>query len=793
MSSSPPPPASNSPLVFGRALPRENIVGQVRCPRCDHVLPYRLCDIGNRIACPQCRRKVIRVGDSLLGDAPQGVPLRPQSEFLVLLPATKHRMRHLLRPFVMLGVLVIGVLVGGAVTLQSPLRAHPSWLDLDQVATRGGRVTDATEDPSERLSLELEAPDITLECIEGLLDWDDLREALVQAQVWQQMLRDFGAPEVDPRLIRLAELIDRLSEQFRPRAAPPPPYLAEFRQLLNEVRQALLDQDLAAVRAGMERAEQLYDAHPEELAVYSRSYLVIRDRFRQLELVQEGRQQIGQHLADADQHLQQDRPLEAAELIAEAMFLALRTPLDDEEYQQRNREVARLQRELRLARGRRAVDEAEELHEAGDLANRDRQLRVARDLLPDLPSERVETLLIRARELARKTIDQPRESSLGQEIVFRTAYEKALSYFGRRDALLELADACVHADQRLSNTSSASQVRADRISRLILEALDAELGDLLSLPSDSPEVPSGLARVRSALQRADHWRASPRWRVVQEALNTKANEVAVRTIASAQEAAQAGNLKLALRTLEPALILGGPQAQRVASELEQEWQVSVQHQLRMAAEEAAYNDIRELWRNKRYLDVWEFIQDFREGFPDSHRHLDLEVIRPVVQEEISHLIRRLEALYADEQWGDYRAAADRLANLPLTREHQDHLPKISSIVADFERRADRVFASLHPYRHMTSDKDVVPLLEGLPTVLELDPAHEEAQEMLAKAQERAESIAGHLLFEARAAAQHNVRRHREYLERVIRLDREGPLGREAQRLLDASLSEDSET
>lgn len=790
-SSSSHPPGPDSAHVFGRPLPQEQIIGQVHCPRCNHLLPYRLSDLGKRIACSQCRQKTIRVGDSLLDDAPQRVHLQNASEFLVLMPAKKHCLRQLLRPTVMLAVIVIGAFVGGAVTRQNSFETQPSWFDLDQVATRGGIVTDATEDPSQRLQLDLEPPDITLESIGALLDWDDLRKALVQAQVWQQLLRDFGAPEADPRLIRLTELIDQLSEQFRPRPTPPPAYLVEFRQLLNAIRQALLDQDLAAVRAAMARAEQLYQEHPEELAVYSRSYLVIRDRFRQLELVQEGRQQIVQHLADADQHLQRNQPLEAAELIAEAMFLALRTPLDEEEFQQRNQQVARLQRELRLVRGRRAVDEAGQLHEAGDLANRDRQLRVAQDLLPDLPNDRVEELLVHARELARESIDHPVESELGYEIARRTAYEEALSHFGRRDALLELADACVHADQLLSQSSSSSPAQAERISRLILEALDAEIGDLLSLPSHSPAVPPGLAQVRSALERADHWRESSRWRMVDAALNAKAHEVAVQTIATAQEAAQAGNLNLALRTIEPALILGSPHAQRVATELKQEWQATIQHQLQMAAEEAAYTEIRELWQNKRYLDAWEQIHQFFEQFPDSRRQLNLEIIQPVVQEEISRLLEQLEFLYAEEQWGEYRAKAVRLANLPLTDQHRSHLPKIASILGDFEDRAARLFAGLRPYRHMTSDKDVVPLLESLPTVLQLNPEHEEAQEMYAEAQKRAERLAEHFLFEARAAQQHNVRRHREYLERVIRLEPDGPRGREAQRLLDGLLSEDS--
>jgi hypothetical protein len=105
--------------------------------------------------------------------------------------------------------------------------------------------------------------------------------------------------------------------------------------------------------------------------------------------------------------LRQEKPLEAAESIAEAMFLALRTPLDDEEFQARDRQVSELQRELRFARGKRAVNEAAKLQSVNDLRSRDLQLELALDILPDLPNERVEPLLHRAQELAAQPIAQP--------------------------------------------------------------------------------------------------------------------------------------------------------------------------------------------------------------------------------------------------------------------------------------------------------------------------------------------------------------------------------------------------
>jgi hypothetical protein len=294
-----PDPAGLPRPVFGKPLSRDEIVGTVRCTGCRGELPYRLSDVGGHLVCPSCGRTGIRVGDSLL-DPLANVPLQRPATFSVLLSPGRRHGGFGLSTLCFLSLAGLGLVASLVFTVQRSLIAYPGWLNLDRVAAVEGLHTDETEAGAATIELPPEPPTITLDAIEQLLEWEDLREAFVQAQVWQQMLQDFGVPEADPRLLRLAEIIRQLSDQFRPRPTPPPACLAEFRKLLDRLREALVAKDLNSGRELMVRAETLYEAHSAELSVYSRSYLVIRDRLRYLELIHEGRQRIVEHLANAE-------------------------------------------------------------------------------------------------------------------------------------------------------------------------------------------------------------------------------------------------------------------------------------------------------------------------------------------------------------------------------------------------------------------------------------------------------------------------------------------------------------
>ena len=117
-----------------------------------------------------------------------------------------------------------------------------------------------------------------------------------------------------------------------------------------------------------------------------------------------------------------------------------------------------------------------------------------------------------------------------------------------------------------------------------------------------------------------------------------------------------------------------------------------------------------------------------------------------------------------------------------------YLPQIHNTIASFETRAEELYAELQGYRFMRSDKDVVPLLETLPEVLELNPEHEEAQRMLKRVRERGDQLAQYFLLQARRVGS-RASSYRDNLERTLSLDRDGHHGREARELLDALDSE----
>jgi hypothetical protein len=329
------------------------------------------------------------------------------------------------------------------------------------------------------------------------------------------------------------------------------------------------------------------------------------------------------------------------------------------------------------------------------------------------------------------------------------------------------------------------------VARLILNALEAEVGDLLALPAHSPDVAPGLAFARTALEKAKPWSSSSEWLAVHAALNTKSDEVAVRAIAEAQKKVQADDLAAAVRTIEPALVLGGPHSQRVARELHEQWNFELSRRQDLAAQEELHGEIREFWTSQRYLDAWDRIQEFRQRFPNSTKPLNMSAVLPTVQQAVGDLLKQMDADYQNKNWGQYRAGADRLPSLPLTTEQQTRLPQIQLTLAEFETRAAKQFGELQSYKYMTSDRQVLPLLDALPEVLALNPRHEEAEKMLQNAQKRSKQLAQYFLLQAQRVGGRNVAAYREHLQRVVTLDRDGPHGREAQALLKASASGDT--
>jgi hypothetical protein len=784
--SHPEPQPGSSGSVFGKSITPQDVLGHLPCPSCTHAIAYTAQQIGTLTNCPKCGGTAIRVGHSLVEE------MRPEKRAVlakptaVLAPRRPWLNRHTLGFASMLLLFGLALTAAAVLTSSQTVSLSSGWLTWKSVSARSGEMPVGTAE-SEAARGALPPPEITLEQIEQLMTQADMREALVQAQVWQQMLRDFGIPNDDHRLRRLAELIAYFTEQLKPKPTPPPAYLGEFRRALDDLREALRAENLASARAALAIAEAIFKVHGDELAMFSRSYLALKQRFGQLELIQEGKQRISELLTTADQLIRRDEPTEAAEAIAKAMFLALRTPMEEAEFQQRDQAVRQLIRDLRLARGKRAVADAQRCQKESDLAARDIQLSVAMELLPDLPADRVTSLLTQARSLSEMSIANPTPSSFGRELAFRAVYEDALNCYGRRNALSELAERCSAAQELLQSATTLEATAGDKLSDLILGALESEVGDLLLLPPRSPEVASGLAQVRAGLEKASAWREATRWKSVDKALQSKGDEVASLAIEQASKRAEAGDLAAAIELIEPAQTLASGALRTRAEGLSRQWQQTLERQASIAAQDEAWNDMRTLYREGHFLEVWEKAAAFDRQFPNSPRKGEVAgvraAIRDRVDQEVAALVQQMEQWLTDREWAKFRAGFERLQEAPRSDAWESQFLRFEEIAADMSAHADRQFRNLGTFKHMTNDSDVVSLQQALREILELNPDHQEAGDLQKKAQERATQLAQYFLLKSRSASKETTA-YREMLEKVLRLDPDGEFGGQARELLD---------
>ena len=772
--------------VFGSPRDADKLVGTVPCPNCEAEIAYRLRSVGELVHCPHCKRANVRIGSTLLEPARQqdDTDDAPPPAVMVF-PRARGRFRLL----VLAPMLVVALLVASDwFTSARVIITYKRWLGLDTVSTR---LSEAEGTPRVGTFTEEHLPpppeEITLEAIEQLLRIENPREALVQAQLWQQLLRDFRVPESDPRLQRLAAIIKELSRQLTPESPSPPAFLEEFRQALQQLRTALISEDLSAARNALRRAEDVFNAHAEELAHFGRSLLALRQRLARLELLHEGQQQVRDLLERAAYLIRQGSATKAAETIARAKFLALRTPMEDAEFEQRSKTARQLEKELRFVRGQRAVRDAEKCHEQKDAEARDVQLRVAFDLLPDFPASRVQSLLARAKELYNEKIDEPSASQLGSELDFRSAYEEALQFYGRINTLVELAHACVEAHQRALAADHLDEEHDRKVAKLILGALEFAVGDLLSRPNTATDVAPGLALARTALEKASPWKGNRDWQLLNDTILTKGNEVAGAAIKRAQEDAAQGRLDLALRIIEPALILGQSHVQEQARQLVKQWQNEVERRDYLAAQEELWSQVAQLARQKQYLDTWRALNLFEQKFPDSPRKQRVgqarQKIRPAVDKEVAQVVDEIRKHYSGKDWPKLREAYQRLEGVPLSGNYRRGYDRIAEELAGLNEKADELFQSLKRQWLMASNDDVIELLETLPKVLRMTPEHSKAARLLRRARDAGRRRAQALLMRAKLSKSANPTLYRERLMKVVRLDPNGPRGTEAQKLL----------
>jgi hypothetical protein len=701
--------------------------------------------------------------------------------------------------------------LGGFLTFQHSevvQRAWRSW-----VASPGAAPADATgrhprpEGEEEADDLEPVPPDpaaITLRVIEGLMRSRNYSAALIQARIWQEALRDLGVPADDRRLVRLEQVIQVLARKLTPPPKGPPPYVAKFRDLVQSLADQLKAKDVEAARQAAREAEQLLEAHAEELGSHSRRYLMLNAKLREEELLLEGAERIRSllrqtrgSLEQADQLLDHsnwskaaDKVTESLESEARAKYLAWVAPLTEQEQAEFDQTVRRLIPELRLARGKRAVADARRCADAGDLRARDQAIARARARLPGLPGSQIQRWLDDAEKISLMSGPQQANSTVGNQIEVRERYERVLEHYGTGDHA-KVVDACLEAAQLLAPTQRESGSLHDKLGQLALEVLEPTitrlLAPLVGQASDA-EVAQAVEQARGSLGRLTAWRTNPRWKVLNGAIGKKAGQLGEHIIQRASELAEEDKLAEAIAEVAPAERVGDPAIADRAKDLRQKCQAELELRASLQAQTECWRQIDRLRQDGNELQAWREVGLFIRRFPDSPRNAHAADLRgqlqATLQQKAEVQLDESEQRLQEKNWSEFYDAFAALEPEPLSPTQRTRWEKLKHAREELQQRAAGAFLLLEKSKPMTLKSDVLALMEGLPKVLELDPKHSEAAELLQQSRQRGRQWAEKDL---KAAAMWKLRIPEKYparLEEVIRLDPAGPHGASARRLLD---------
>lgn len=778
-----PAPASRRPAassVFA-ANSGVRVTATEACPCCGSEVEYRPDQLGSQLACPRCADSSFTAGGRLSSGAESAGQAVIGKSLFVLIPKR-------IRWNAALQTVATLLIAAAAVGMAFKFVVHSKAIDGNWEAPSVAAV--AAKDPAGVRTADgdgapLPPPIVTLAMIHQLRDWPEAAKALVQAHVWLRMLSDHEI--ADDRVALLEEVIAELEDATRPAAAVPPQHLQRFRRLLATARRELAAERLAAAAKAVDQAERLLNDHPEDLTPFARSFLALKQQLQVLRQRVEGKQRILDALASAEQKLRSERPTEAAEAVAEALFRALGTPLDDDLFQQLQQRVKAARRQLRLEQGKRAVRNAAASHAAGDLQSRDRLLSVALELLPDLPAEQVADLMKRARELAEKPIDSPQQTDQGKRFAARDAYELALELYGQPDALLELVRQCDVAAQR--QPSGESEL-SSKLESLVVKRAEFELFSLLNLSASGGRSPAKLARLKQALSEAERWSDSGSLQRIRQAVTSKEDEVAEAAVRQAMARAadgQLAGLRAALDLVTPALTIGSPDSIRRARELHDRLSLDVQRLMTEQRQDEAWEELAQLSDGERYIEAWVGLGRFETEFPDSPYHHKIpgvrEKLRPLLRERAAELYSLALYHHRQKEWSEFQKAADELLQAPADSEQREALDWVRDTAANLAARAERLFEQSKPHRKMQNEEQIRELLVLMREVLEIDPHHKQAVKLFTEATERANGIAEGYLLRARKVGPKAPAVCKRLLTKTLAIAPPGPIADEARGLL----------
>jgi len=314
-----------------------------------------------------------------------------------------------------------------------------------------------------------------------------------------------------------------------------PAQVAEFQRLLQAIVDALKAENPQAARKALHEAEDSLRQHQDKLAPYCQRFLLLKWRVQTQEVAGTGANRIRKLLARADQDRADGRVTEALQAEAEAKFLALSTPLSDEEFQELSRKARELMGRIRFARGKRAVEDALGCERERDVEARNIEVRRVHSLLAGLPESQIRPLLERVRrwkEEAEKTPGRshPTKSQISRDIQLRDHYEAVFEHYGNADCA-QLVDACVKLQELLLDDEQ-SELKRQKIERILLDALERKIiGILQKLYSATEETThvQQLSEIREILDRAKPWQTYHRWTVLDAAIRQQENRSALHT------------------------------------------------------------------------------------------------------------------------------------------------------------------------------------------------------------------------------------------------------------------------
>lgn len=832
------PDAKKPSRVFGHNEEfEEREAGSIQCSRCNHVFSYNVADIGNHVYCPSCQLANYAgpalenspiLADTLPPLRPQStsndnsprrssVEMRPITETTLTMPGRRIPLRAmLLTSGILLLFVGLGIATGWGGRLPSSWNPWATTSPEDNMddpetvesadkkttqekTTRNDNSTPQPNNNRNKSNIADSAPRpdaraITLAMIEELAhsavastNTDDWQNALIKAQDWQMTLNDHSIAATDPRQIRLRKLIDELTHLLTPKAGPPPTWIKDFRKILEQLRVALAAERLPDATTLALEGDRLLNEHPVDLAPYSRSFLAMKSKLAQLQARKHGVAKIRATMEAARAAAESGATWSALEAEARAKFLARVTELEKiqvEEFENYFRQT--LAPLLLWARGRQAVEDAARCVEQRDITARDRCLAKARSLLPGLPDAKVAPLMARVRELAQTTVRDGKQSPFGKELEVLELYARTLDFYSR-DQLQEMVVAAVET----RDLAIKYRVRPDIESKLLVlftEVTQFRLQELMTLPDRSPHWPDQLTSIRKALDSAKCWKDRKEWKTLDAILRDRGEKVAQRLWEQATALAQREQFDQAMDAATKVEALATSDLAARAKSARIKWQEESARRANAELQRRDWQDIERLVAERRTMDAWHALRTFEKRYPTAHKESVAalrQTLEPAVRAQVERLFSKIVKYQEAENWVAMRAACNTLESIPLNATDQDRLTRYLTQLEQLGQRADGRFAELRDRAGvMVSEEQIIEVIEGMTEVLALNPDHEDAKNLLAKAERlgaaRAEKLYQAAVWQTKFG---NPKGVKDRLERTIQLNPHGPWGQKAQDLL----------